>query len=77
VKVFEEEYAHPTQASRVRLKVFKQDEGGGWLVTEEWAGTTTVVKTLGLYDTREAALARALERSEQLARQRFAPARSA
>lgn len=66
------EFAHPTQASRVRLNVY-QPETGGFLVTEERDGTRTVVATLGLYDSKEAALARVEERARALEAQRYRP----
>jgi len=72
MEIYAEEFAHPTQASRVRLRVFQQPEGG-FLVTEEWVGTATVVKTLGLFDARQPALEKAAARASELARQRFAP----
>jgi hypothetical protein len=68
--LLQEEYERPHQASRVGLKVFEQP-GGGFLVTEEWRGTTTMVKTLGLYDAREAALERARGRDKELQGQRY------
>jgi hypothetical protein len=66
-------FTHPTQAGRVRLRIY-QPETGGFLVTEERQGSTTVVTTLGLFDSREAAQARVEERSRSLARQRYSPA---
>jgi len=69
VLLLEEELSHPTQASRVRLRVFEQD--GGFLVTEERIGTTTVFKTLGLFDARPAAEARLRARVDELSRQRY------
>ena len=46
------EFAHPHQASRVRLRVY-EPETGGYLVTEERLGAWKVVRTLGLFDKRE------------------------
>jgi hypothetical protein len=71
VKLFEAEYAHPTQASRARLRVWEQP--AGFLVTEERSGTATVVKTLGLFDARDEALAAARARASQLELQRYRP----
>jgi hypothetical protein len=69
MRVFSEDYEHPTQASSVRLSVFQQPEG--FLVTEERRGTVTVVKTLGVFERREDALARALARGQDLTQQRY------
>jgi len=70
--VVQEELVHPTQPSRVRLRVFAQ-EGGGFLVTEERVGTRTVYSSLGVFDSREAAEARLRERARELATQRYDP----
>jgi hypothetical protein len=72
VKLYEVEYAHPAQASRARLRVWEQPEGG-FLVTEDRTGTATVVKTVGLFAGREEALARVRSRGEELERQRYRP----
>jgi hypothetical protein len=69
LRIFDQSLAHPTQASGVRLRVFALPEGH--LVTEERTGTATVVATLGLFDGREAALARARGRAAELERQRY------
>ena len=69
MKLLEQTLAHPTQASLVRLNVFALPEGH--LVTEERIGTTTVVATLGLFDDRDAALARARSRAAELEAQRY------
>ena len=81
--IAKEEFEHPTQASRVILSVFEQAQGGnaveglpdgaGFLVTEEWLGSSKVVKTLGFYDGREAALTRLRRRARELETQRFRP----
>ena len=71
MRLLHEEYQHPTQASRVGLSVFEQP-GGGFLVTEERRGTSTVVKTLGLFDAREAAWDRVRGRESELQAQRYA-----
>ena len=66
-----ETYRHPTQASAVALKVY--EEGASrFLVTESRSGPQTVISTLGVYDRREDALARARERAQELGRQRYA-----
>jgi hypothetical protein len=77
------ELEHPTQASRVALNLYEvppaanppgidtASENGGFLVTEERIGTTTVVGSLGLFDTREAALQRFRRRAEELKLQRY------
>jgi hypothetical protein len=77
------ELEHPTQASRVALNLYEQSpapnppgidtpsENGGFLVTEERIGTTTVVSSLGLFDTREAAEQRFRRRAEELRLQRY------
>ena len=69
MKLLQEEFTHPTQASPVRLRVFQQPEG--FLVTEENRGTTTVVRTLGLFDSREEAEASVRSRAAQLAAQGY------
>ena len=69
MRIFEQDLAHPTQASGVRVSVFALPEGH--LVTEERSGTATVVATLGLFDGREAAVARARARVSELERQRY------
>jgi len=68
--VAQEELVHPTQPSRVRLRVFSQ--AGGFLVTEERIGTATVYRSLGVFDSQEAAAARLRERARELAAQRYA-----
>jgi hypothetical protein len=71
MRILDEEYVHSTLATRVRLQVFEQPEGG-FLVLEEWNGTASpVFKTLGLFDTKQAALARVEARDAELRRQRF------
>lgn len=74
-------FAHPTQGSQVRLAVFEQQAGGspveglpdpaGFLVTEEWLGAGKVVKTLGAFDGKGAALDCLRRRATSLAAQRF------
>ena len=70
MKIFDQSLSHPTQASVVRLNGFELPEGG-FLVTEDRIGVTTVVATLGLFDTRDAALARARSRAEELQAERY------
>jgi hypothetical protein len=80
--VQERVYQNPHQPSQVRLVVYETAAGAsrvegmpddaGYLVTEEWRGAGKVVKTLGFYPDRTAALdllsARALELEGQLYR---------
>ena len=75
MRIQQETFEHPTQASRVRLTVFEHPEG--YLVTEERIGTVTVVATLGLFDDREAARARAQTRARDLEAQQYRPVASA
>jgi hypothetical protein len=77
------ELEHPTQASRVALNLYEQppapnppgidtpSENGGYLVTEERIGVTTVVSSLGFFETREAAQERFLKRAGELRLQRY------
>jgi hypothetical protein len=67
MKLLEQEFTHPTQASLVRLRIFQQPEG--FLVTEDSQGAATVVRTLGLFDAREEAEASVRSRAAQLAAQ--------
>jgi hypothetical protein len=83
------ELEHPTQASRVALNLYEQppapnppgidtpSENGGYLVTEERIGAGTVISSLGLFDTREAAQERFRRRIEELKRQRYRDAATA
>jgi hypothetical protein len=81
--VAEEVLVHPTQASRVRLRVFEQPpervvagmgpDRTGYLVTEERIGSRTVVSTLGFLPTRDEALARMRARSRELESQHYRP----
>jgi hypothetical protein len=73
--LLQEQLAHPTQPSRVRLSVFPCE--GGFLVTEERIGTVPVFNTLGLYGGREAAEARLRERHAELVAQGYGPTRTA
>lgn len=69
MKLLQEEFEHPTQVSRVRLRIFQLGEG--FLVTEERQGVTTVFSTLGLFDRREAAEETLCARAAQLQAQRY------
>ena len=81
--VQERTFQHPQQASLVRLVVYEQPaatsavEGmpdeAGFLVTEEWRGAGSVVKTLGFYPDRPAALDRFARRAKELEQQRYRP----
>jgi len=85
----QETYQHPTQASRVRINVYEEPAmpnppgidtpttGGGFLVTEDRIGTTTVIATLGFFDRKEDAMARARRRADELKAQRYQPASAA
>jgi hypothetical protein len=76
-------YQNPHQASQVRLVAYEtaahtsQVEGmpddAGYLVTEEWRGVGKVVKTLGFYPDRTAALERFAARAQELERQLYRP----
>jgi hypothetical protein len=71
-RILREEYENPVWGRRVAVSVFQVP--GGFLVTEDRDGSSTVVATLGAFPTREAALAGARARGEELKRQRFRPA---
>jgi hypothetical protein len=70
MRILDEVYAKPSQASGVRLMVFERP--GGALALEEWTGPSNVIKTLGLFESREAARARVEQRARELAGQGFA-----
>jgi hypothetical protein len=84
MRVHQEDYEHPTQATRLRLAVFEQKppeteavQGlappeSGFLVTEERLGAGKVVATLGFFPSREEALAQLHARSQELERQLYA-----
>ena len=82
--VHEEIFVHPTQASRVRLRVFAKPpeptvaglgpDQPGFLVTEERIGSRTVFSTLDFLPTRELALETLRARATELAHQRYRPA---
>ena len=67
--LLQEDFEHPTQVSRVRLRAFHLPEG--ILVTEERQGASTVFSTLGLFDRREGAEACVRARAGQLLAQRY------
>ena len=79
----EQAFQHPTQASEVRLTLFERPadtspvEGlpdeAGFLVTETWRETSTVVKTIGFFASRAEADACLRRRADALARQLFRP----
>jgi len=87
--VLQETWEHPTQTSRVRINVYQEapmpnppgidtpTTGGGYLVTEERIGTAKVVSTLGFFDGKDDALARARQRTEQLEAQSYRPVSAA
>jgi hypothetical protein len=83
--IFSESFEHPTQVSKVRINVYEEPPtpnppgidtpttGGGYLVTEERIGTTKVIATLGFFDGKEDALARARRRADELKAQLYRP----
>jgi hypothetical protein len=85
VLILSETYEHPTQVSRARINVYEEPPtpnppgidtpttGGGYLVTEERIGTTKVIATLGFFDRKEDALARARRRADELKAQLYRP----
>jgi hypothetical protein len=76
-------YQNPQQASQVRLVAYEtaaktshvegMPDDAGYLVTEEWRGVGKVVKTLGFYPDRTAALERFAARAQELERQLYRP----
>jgi len=76
-------YQNPHQASQVRLVAYEtaantsrvegMPDDAGYLVTEEWRGAGKVVKTLGFYPDRTAALERFAARAQELERQLYRP----
>jgi hypothetical protein len=76
-------YQHPHQASQVRLVVYQTTAGqsrvegmpddAGYLLTEEWRGVGKVVKTLGFFPDRKAALDVLAARAQELERQLYRP----
>ena len=76
-------YQNPHQASQVRLVAYEtaantslvegMPDDAGYLETEEWRGVGKVVKTLGFYPDRTAALERFAARAQELERQLYRP----
>jgi hypothetical protein len=81
--VQERVYQNPHQPSQVRLVVYETAAGAGrvegmpddagYLVTEEWRGAGKVVKTLGFYPDRAAALDLLSARARELEGQLYRP----
>jgi hypothetical protein len=81
VRLLQEVYEHPSQASQIRINVYDyQPESAvaglgprerGYMVTEDRVGTVTVVSTLGFFDSREEAFAAARARARELLEQRY------
>jgi hypothetical protein len=81
VLVFREEFEHPSQASKVRLNVYKYEPEvrvaglgpaePGYMVTEDRVGTFTVVSSLGFFPREEEALATVRARARELQAQRY------
>ena len=81
--VEERQFQHPHQASLVRLVVYDTPGGTsrvegmpddpGYLVTEEWQGVGTVVKTLGFDSDKPAAQQRLARRARELEQQLYRP----
>jgi hypothetical protein len=79
--LLQEEYDHPSQASRIRLKVYEYKPESpvaglgpgepGYMVTEDRVGTVTVVSTLGFFSDREKAFEAARARARELQAQRY------
>ena len=87
MRIDQQELEHPRQASRVRLNLYRYEppaeervagmlpHQSGFLLTEERAGTTTVVSSLGFFAEEDSARARLRQRAEELAGQGYvAPA---
>lgn len=79
--LLQETYEHPSQASRVRLNVYKYKPESsvaglapreeGFMVTEDRVGTTTVVSSLGYFPAQERAFAVFRARANELQAQRY------
>jgi len=79
---------HPTQVSRLRLKLYSYEPSGqpavagmlprqkGFTLTEERVGTATVVNSLGFFATEDEGRRRLEQRAAELARQGYRPALS-
>jgi hypothetical protein len=84
MRIHQEQFEHPTQASALILNVYEQDVPAdnpaaeevtrgrkGYLVTEDRVGSSRVVTTLGFYESREEAMDAVSGRVRQLALQRW------
>jgi hypothetical protein len=83
-----QELDHPTQVSRLRLKLYSYEPSGqeavagllpqqkGFTLTEERVSTATVVTSLGFFASEEEARRRLQQRAAELARQGYRPALS-
>jgi hypothetical protein len=81
VRLLQQVYEHPSQASRIRINVYDyQPESTvaglgprepGYMVTEDRVGTVTVVATLGFFADREKAFEAARARARELESQRY------
>jgi hypothetical protein len=81
-----QELDHPTQVSRLRLKLYRYEPSGqpavtgllppqaGFTLTEERVGTATVVNSLGFFASEEEGRRRLEQRAAELARQGYRPA---
>ena len=81
MRILQQDYAHPTQASGLRLSLFKYAPApeervsgllprqDGFLLTEERIGSGAVVKTLGFFTEEAEARAANVSREEALAGQ--------
>lgn len=74
MRILEEACRHPLRGDGITLRVFQRE--GGYLAMESRDGTVTVFATLGLFDAREAALARVTARGQELKRQGYQGAAS-
>ena len=85
MRILQQELEHPTQASRVRLDVYRYEppsgdavpgmlpEREGFLVTEDRIGSVTVVASLGFFAQEAQARERLAQRAQELARQGWRP----
>jgi hypothetical protein len=83
MRLYQEEFDHPTQATRARLNIYEYGPGDapavsglgperpGFLLTEDRIGAVTVVATLGFFATGEEARAAALARRRELEEQSY------
>lgn len=86
MRILHQEYEHPTQASRVRLNLYRyappaEERVAGMLpgqegchITEDRVGSVTVVAGLGFFAQEADARERFARRAEELARQGWRPA---